>query len=100
MKPAAQPIESILATAVELASEGERRAFVERACAGDLELKTRVEELIENHFRAGSFLESLPLHTSHLAPAPAATPESLSMRSERQTEPTLGESRLLAGAGG
>src|SRR5262245_25056222 len=98
MTPAARPIESILATAVELPSEAERRAFVERACAGDPELKRRVEELIDNHFRAGSFLESPPLQTSHLAPDPAATPESVSMASERQTEPTLGDSGVPSGA--
>jgi serine/threonine protein kinase len=58
MKPAARSLDSILAAAVELTSEAERRAFVAQACAGDAELQRRVEELIEYHFRAGSFLES------------------------------------------
>jgi WD40 repeat protein/serine/threonine protein kinase len=58
MKPAAQQVESILAAAVEMDSEAERRAFVGQACGGDAELKRRVEELIENHFRAASFLEA------------------------------------------
>jgi WD40 repeat protein len=58
MQPAAQRIESILAAAVELGSEAERRQFVDLACAGDAELKRRVEELIEDHVRAGSFLET------------------------------------------
>jgi WD40 repeat protein/serine/threonine protein kinase len=57
MRPAASPIESILAAAVEMTSAEERRQFVERACGGDAVLKRRVEELIENHFRAGDFLE-------------------------------------------
>ena len=57
MKPPGQDIESILVAAVELDSAGQRRAFVEQACAGDPELKRRVEELITNHFRAGGFLE-------------------------------------------
>src|SRR5262245_50731324 len=60
MSPAADPIESILAAAVDIASEAERRAFVEGACAGDAQLKRRVEELIDNHFRAGDFLDSPP----------------------------------------
>jgi hypothetical protein len=60
-------VESILAAAVEMDSEGARRDFVDRACAGDAELRRRVEELIENHFRAGSFLES---------PAPPGRPRS------------------------
>jgi serine/threonine protein kinase/Tfp pilus assembly protein PilF len=58
MRPEARPIESILAEAVELPSEQERAAFLERACAGDAELRRRVEQLVEDHFRAGSFLES------------------------------------------
>jgi serine/threonine protein kinase/tetratricopeptide (TPR) repeat protein len=58
MKPPAHQVESILAAAVELASDAERREFLDRACAGDAELKRLVEGLIENHFRAGSFLES------------------------------------------
>ena len=58
MDLATRPVESILAAAIELGSEAERRQFVERACAGDAELRRRVEELIENYFRAGSFLES------------------------------------------
>jgi WD40 repeat protein/serine/threonine protein kinase len=57
MPRAGDRIESILAAAVEIASEAERREFVDRACAEDAGLKARVEELIANHFRAGSFLE-------------------------------------------
>jgi WD40 repeat protein/serine/threonine protein kinase len=56
VKPA--PIESILAAAVEVDSDVERRKFLDQACAGDAELKRRVEQLIANHFRAGRFLES------------------------------------------
>ncbi len=58
MESASPPVESILAAAVEISTDDERREFVKRACAGDAELKRRVEELITNHFRAGSFLES------------------------------------------
>ncbi len=68
MPSEAHPIESILAAAVEMKSEAARREFVERACGGDPELKRRLEVLIENHFQAGSFLESP-------AAAPAATVE-------------------------
>jgi serine/threonine protein kinase len=59
MRPV-QSIESILAAAVELSSETERRQFLDNACAEDAELRNRVDQLIENHFRAGSFLESSP----------------------------------------
>src|SRR5438874_2689170 len=57
MQSTAQSLESILAAAVEMPAEAERQRFVQQACAGDGELKRRVEELIENHFRAGDFLE-------------------------------------------
>jgi eukaryotic-like serine/threonine-protein kinase len=63
MPPAAHTVESILAAAVEIGTEDQRRQFVERACAGDAELRRQVEELIENHFRAGSFLEAPAAHT-------------------------------------
>jgi serine/threonine protein kinase/Flp pilus assembly protein TadD len=58
MQPGASVVESILAAAVEISSEAQRRQFVEQACAGDPELQRRVEALIENHFLAGNFLES------------------------------------------
>jgi serine/threonine protein kinase len=57
MSASAQLIESILAAAVELSSEPERRRFVADACTGDADMQRRVEELIEHHFCAGSFLE-------------------------------------------
>jgi eukaryotic-like serine/threonine-protein kinase len=62
MRPAALPIDAILAAAVEIGPEDQRRQFVEQACAGDTGLKRRVEELIENHFRAGDFLRSPAPH--------------------------------------
>src|SRR5262245_32555549 len=58
MTPAAVPIDSILAAAVEIDDLVDRGNYLQRACAGDADLRRRVEELIENHFRAGSFLES------------------------------------------
>jgi tetratricopeptide (TPR) repeat protein len=58
MQPAKPAIESILAAAVEMQSEAERRKFLDTACAGDADLRRRVEQLTENHFRAGDFLES------------------------------------------
>ncbi len=58
MNAATEQIASILAAAVEIASAEERQQFVTQACAGDAELQRQVERFIENHFRAGSFLES------------------------------------------
>src|SRR5262245_2227158 len=50
-------VEDILAEAIEITSTEERRAFVENACLGDTAKQERVERLIRNHFRAGTFLE-------------------------------------------
>jgi serine/threonine protein kinase/gas vesicle protein len=51
-------IESILASAVEISEFDQRQRFVDQSCRGDQALKARLQELIDNHFRAGSFLES------------------------------------------
>jgi eukaryotic-like serine/threonine-protein kinase len=50
-------IETILAQAVEIGGTAERHAYVESACGDDTVLRRRVEQLIANHFQAGSFLE-------------------------------------------
>jgi serine/threonine protein kinase/formylglycine-generating enzyme required for sulfatase activity len=60
MQSEKQAIEWILSAAVEMKSEAERRKFVEDACAGDVQLKERLDELIENHFHAGTFLDAPP----------------------------------------
>src|SRR5262249_23035839 len=55
----AQPdIDAIFCTAIELESPEARATFLEQICAGDAELKARVEKLLGAHFRAGSFLEA------------------------------------------
>lgn len=51
---------TILSEAVEITSPDERRAYLDRACGGDPALCERVERLVANHFRAGSFLEHPP----------------------------------------
>jgi len=40
--------------------KGERGAFLDRACAGDQELRRKVEALLEAHERVGDFLETPP----------------------------------------
>ncbi|MBA2501954.1 MAG: protein kinase [Pyrinomonadaceae bacterium] len=58
MKPERfQQIDRILQSALEVAPE-ERGALVDKACAGDQELRRAVESLIESHERAGSFIET------------------------------------------
>ena len=58
MPQRAASIETILAEAIEIPRELDRRLFVVQACGDDLDLRRDVERLIVNHFQAGSFLES------------------------------------------
>ena len=57
MNQTSASLESILAEAVEIALPDERQAFLSKACAENAVLRARVEQLMANHFRAGSFLE-------------------------------------------
>lgn len=68
-------VEDILAEAVEISDAVERRAFVELACAGNADLQAKVNQLIDNHFRAGSFLE-LPILAAARSPWRAAYAEA------------------------
>src|SRR5262249_11188786 len=52
-------IDQIFWDAAQLASTAERDAYLDRACAGDVVLRHRVEQLLQAGARAGSFLESL-----------------------------------------
>src|SRR5262249_48745285 len=52
--------------AVQLASAAERNAYLDRVCAGERELRRRVEQLFQARSKAEGFLESPP-------PAPVAT---------------------------
>ncbi|HZN66036.1 MAG TPA: tetratricopeptide repeat protein, partial [Tepidisphaeraceae bacterium] len=64
--------ESIFAEASALPSAAERSAFLDRACAGDAELRRHVEELLLAHERAARFLESPPAALRASTDAPAA----------------------------
>jgi len=50
-------LEGILLGAVEINSPEERQVYLERACAGNEDLRAKLEQLMANYFRAGSFLE-------------------------------------------
>ena len=52
-----QQIEAIFQTAVDLKA-ADRAAFIEKACAGDTELKAEVEKLMADYESADSFIES------------------------------------------
>src|SRR5262245_13571209 len=63
-------IDQIFWDAAQLASAAERDAYLDRACAGDVVLRRRVEQLLQARPKAENFLESL-------APKSVATVQEL-----------------------
>ena len=50
-------VRSIFDHALELASESDRKAYLDEACAASPEIRQRVEVLLNAHANAGSFLQ-------------------------------------------
>ena len=51
------PLEAIFFAALEKGSPQERAAYLDEACAGDPDLRRRVEKMLAAQAQAGSFLE-------------------------------------------
>jgi serine/threonine protein kinase len=68
------PIDDIYLAAVALPSAAERSAYLDTACAGDADLRRRMERFLEVHGQLGSFLET-PAPEVGLTPA-QPSPES------------------------
>jgi len=51
-------IEQVFWDAAQLASPADRTSYLDRACAGDPEVRRQVEELLAARSAAGSFLET------------------------------------------
>src|SRR5207253_9210144 len=51
------PLEAIFFAALEKGSPQERAAYLDAACAGDADLRRRVEKMLAAQAQAGSFLE-------------------------------------------
>ena len=54
----ADRVDVILCDAVEIESPADRDRFLDEKCVGNDRLRNKVDELIRNHFSAGSFLHS------------------------------------------
>jgi hypothetical protein len=59
------PLEAVFFAALEKDSPQERAAYLDRACAGDPDLRRRVEKILAAQVQAGSFLEQ-PAHSAVL----------------------------------
>src|SRR5207244_11884903 len=53
----ASPLEAIFFAALEEGSPEERAAYLDEACAGDPDLRRRIEKMLAAQAQAGSFLE-------------------------------------------
>jgi hypothetical protein len=70
------PVEAIFFAALENTTPEARAAYLDEACAGDADLRRRVERLLAAHPQVGSFLEA-PAPDAHVAtspPSPALAP--------------------------
>ena len=68
-------VREIFLQALEKSSAVERNAFLDGACGADLELRTKVNELLENHLQ-DSFLERSPLEKDATLAEPTLLTES------------------------
>jgi serine/threonine protein kinase len=71
--------ESVFLTALEKPTPAERAAYLQEACAGNPELRRRVEALLWAHDQSGDFLDPPPVGAQPTVPAgfdPAAGPAS------------------------
>jgi WD40 repeat protein/serine/threonine protein kinase len=80
------PLEIIFFAALEKGSPQERAAYLDQACAGDPDLRRRVEKMLAAQAQAGSFLEP-PART------PAATVDEQPIRADPGT--VIGPYKLL-----
>jgi serine/threonine protein kinase len=63
-----QSPETIFGEAIEISLRRDRILFLEKACQGNPDLRREMERLVEDHFRAGSFLESPALEEGRTTP--------------------------------
>ncbi len=88
MNPDPKRVEAIFAAALEKSSPAERAAYLDEVCAGDADLRGRVDALLRAGDRAGSFLEHA---LSALDPAnPSAPPSEASTLGLEAPEPAPG----------
>src|SRR5262245_2166150 len=72
MNPANQILETLFARAIQIRSPQDRAAFLEQECQGNAQLLDEACKLVQDHFRAGDFLESPAARidpTTHQQPA-------------------------------
>src|SRR5437588_7125961 len=69
--------DDVFCAAIERASPAERVAYLDQVCGGDLDLRQRVERLLEAHLQAGSFLAARPAVMPATTDLPAEAPGTI-----------------------
>src|SRR5436309_409414 len=95
MSSAAEQAKSIFLRALEIASSGERQAYLDTACAADESLRREVEELLEHHGGLGAFLEAPALAPAATGPFTSAAAEQASFVTQEGVGKAIGPYRLL-----
>ncbi len=67
-------LEELFTAALGLTSDRRRTEFLDSACSGDSELRTRIEDLLSSHGQLGTFLEDSPITTKRDPDATVALP--------------------------
>ncbi len=84
------PAEEVFFAALERPSPADRAAYLDAACAGQPELRARVEKLLAAHPRVGEFLKSgTPDHATRSFGDPAATGSFRSAPTAEESEGTV-----------
>src|SRR5438552_18690482 len=94
MNPDPKQVEAIFAAALEKAIPAERAAYLDEACAGNAELRLRVDLLLKAHGDAGSFLEKPGLELSSQNITGAANDANAAEQPTVGTEPETDHSSM------
>jgi WD40 repeat protein/serine/threonine protein kinase len=86
---------TIFWAAIEIELEAERAAYIAGACSGDEALRARVVQLVEAHFRAGSFLDGPAPDLRATEEFLSATPRLTAPADAEEPSGVIGPYRLL-----
>ena len=57
-RPSMDALEEFFLQAIQISSLEERKAHVDKACGGDIELRTKLDQMLKAHFEEDEFLDS------------------------------------------
>ncbi len=78
-------IEDIFSEAAKIKTPADRAAYLDKVCAGDVDLRARLEALLAAHDRADSFLETAADHRPAVIDPHEAGPNVITTYRRRPT---------------